>query len=103
TAARYNATATLNCVPIAYTAPPIPCTATARSAIASNGQYYDPWAMPYNIEIDGNYDNQMPNPYSANNGAGPGTLAGGTIAGSTGKDKTRATTFTSSDDVISWQ
>ena len=102
-----SATATLNSRQIAFISPPAPCTATARSGIASNGQYSDPWAMPYNIEIDGNYDNQMSNAYSANNGAGPGILATGVIAWSYGKDKTLGNNsdgkFTNSDDVISWQ
>jgi hypothetical protein len=102
-----SAVATLNSRQIAFISPPILSTGTTRLGIGSNGQYYDPWGRAYEIEIDGNYDNQMPNPYSANNGAGPGTLVTGVIAWSYGKDKTLGNNndskFTGSDDVISWQ
>jgi prepilin-type N-terminal cleavage/methylation domain-containing protein len=68
------------------------------------GQYYDPWGTPYDVEIDGNYDNQITtNPYTADTGAGPGTLNIGVIAWSLGKDVTQGTNFNASDDVISWQ
>jgi prepilin-type N-terminal cleavage/methylation domain-containing protein len=74
------------------------------------GQYYDPWGTPYAVEIDGNYDNQIPNPYTADTGAGPGTLTVGVIAWSLGKDglggsgaKTATPPGPSDDDVISWQ
>src|SRR5438128_3935371 len=30
------------------------------------GQYFDPWGKPYNVEIDGGYDNTVANPYTAN-------------------------------------
>ena len=50
-----------------------------------DGRYYDPWGTPYLIEIDGGYDNQLANPYSAN--AGPTTLATGVIAWSLGSDQ----------------
>jgi len=74
------------------------------------GQYYDPWGTPYLVEIDGNYDNQIANPYTANAGATP-NLQIGVIAWSLGKDKAGATaaasgdkkTGTYNDDVISWQ
>src|SRR5437588_10439207 len=73
------------------------------------GQYYDPWGTPYLVEIDGNYDNQIANPYTAN--AGATNLQIGVIAWSLGKDKAGATaaasgdqeTGTYNDDVISWQ
>jgi prepilin-type N-terminal cleavage/methylation domain-containing protein len=74
------------------------------------GQYYDPWGMPYLVRIDGTYDNQMTNPYTADTGAGPGTLTIGVIAWSLGKDglggsgaKTATPPGPSDDDVISWQ
>ena len=67
------------------------------------GQYYDPWGTPYIIMIDGGYDNQLANPFTANTGAGPATLALGAIAWSLGKDQTQGTNFNASDDVISWQ
>ena len=55
------------------------------------------------MRIDGNYDNQLTNPYTADTGAGPGTLTFGVIAWSLGKDQTQGTNFNASDDVISWQ
>src|SRR6266498_3927647 len=69
------------------------------------GQYYDPWGTPYAVEIDGNYNNQIAtNPYTADTGAGPGTLGLGVIAWSFGKDGTQGNAnFNASDDVISWQ
>jgi prepilin-type N-terminal cleavage/methylation domain-containing protein len=68
------------------------------------GQFFDPWGTPYDVEIDGNYDNQITtNPYTADTGAGPATLTIGVIAWSLGKDGVRGTNFNASDDVISWQ
>jgi prepilin-type N-terminal cleavage/methylation domain-containing protein len=80
----------------------------SRSGIkSSDGQFYDSWGMPYALSIDADYDNQVPNPYGANTGAGPEKIRQGTIAWSVGKDKGIGKTgdgkFTSSDDVISWQ
>jgi prepilin-type N-terminal cleavage/methylation domain-containing protein len=80
----------------------------SRSGInTANGQFYDPWGTPYVISIDANYDNQVPNPYGANNGAGPDKIRQGVISWSIGKDKDIGKAgdgkFTSSDDVISWQ
>jgi type II secretory pathway pseudopilin PulG len=76
-------------------------------------QFFDPWGAPYKVEIDGNYNNQITNPYTADTGAGPGTLTIGVIAWSLGKDGlggSGAKTATppappgpSDDDVISWQ
>src|SRR6266404_2744552 len=41
-----------------------------RSGVSpTTGQYYDPWGQPYNVEIDGNYDNLVANPYTVNAGA----------------------------------
>src|SRR5437667_6252344 len=58
----------------------------SRSGIkTSDGQWYDPWGTPYIIKIDGNYDNQLVNPYSLNAGASP-NLTIGVIAWSFGKD-----------------
>jgi prepilin-type N-terminal cleavage/methylation domain-containing protein len=80
-----------------------------RSGVSpTDGKYYDPWGTPYRAAIDTGYDNQMANPYSANTGAGPGTLNIGVIAWSAGKDQrapdnSGTQTFSDSDDVISWQ
>jgi prepilin-type N-terminal cleavage/methylation domain-containing protein len=80
------------------------------TAAANIGQYFDPWGTPYVIKIDGNYDNQLANPYSLNAGAAPLNI--GVIAWSFGKDLQSGSvpgpaadknTGTNDDDVISWQ
>jgi prepilin-type N-terminal cleavage/methylation domain-containing protein len=92
---------------IVFISPPYVKNDTAgnrRSGVSTDGNYYDPWGTPYDIEIDGGYNNVInPNPYTADTGAGPGTLGLGVIAWSLGKDATQGTNFTASDDVISWQ
>jgi len=82
-----------------------------RSGVSNaDGRYYDPWGTPYLVEIDGSYDNQLLNPYSAN--AGPTTLAIGVLAWSFGTDGQSGSVpgpaadknaGNASDDVISWQ
>ena len=63
----------------------------------------------YVIRIDGGYNNQVANPYTADTGAGAATLNQGVIAWSAGSDakspgfNSGTTTFSASDDVISWQ
>jgi prepilin-type N-terminal cleavage/methylation domain-containing protein len=83
-----------------------------RSGVSqTDGRYYDPWGTPYLVEIDGGYDNQVANPYTADSGAGPSPLSIGVIAWSLGSDQAGATTVNSgakntgvfADDVISWQ
>lgn len=80
-----------------------------KSGIGTNGTtlgtFYDPWGSAYQIIVDVNYTNTLPNPYNANTGAGPATISGGIIAWSLGRDKTLGLSgsFTNSDDVISWQ
>jgi len=105
--------ATNNPRQIVFISPPdVKNPANPRSGIGTTtgaGQYYDPWGTPYLVEIDGDYDNQIANPYTANAGATP--LRIGVIAWSLGKDKAGATaaasgdkkTGTYKDDVISWQ
>ena len=89
---------------IVFISPPyVKNTAAPRSGIGSDSQYYDPWGTPYRLIINGTYDNQIPNPYTADTGAGPGTLNIGAIAWSLGADTTQGTNFSASDDVISWQ
>ena len=103
-----NAGNVINPRQIVYLSPRVLGTAPVRSAIASdNGQFYDPWQTPYNVTIDGNYDNQITtNPYGNNNGAGPMPLPQGVIAWSLGKSSIGATAVplqAGSYDVISWQ
>jgi prepilin-type N-terminal cleavage/methylation domain-containing protein len=82
-----------------------------RSGVSpTDAQYYDPFGTPYKLRIDGDYNNQLPNPYSLN--AGPATLAIGVIAWSFGTDGLSGSVpgpaadknaGTAADDVISWQ
>src|SRR5204862_4604358 len=60
---------------IVYISPRVLGTTPARSGIGSNGQFYDPWGTPYQVAIDGDYNNQITtNPYGNNTGAGPSPL-----------------------------
>ncbi len=98
---------------IVFISPPdVKNPASPRSGIGTTtgaGQYFDPWGKPYNVEIDGGYDNTVANPYTANAGATP--LQIGVIAWSLGADGNGATAAGSgdkntgvyADDVISWQ
>jgi prepilin-type N-terminal cleavage/methylation domain-containing protein len=105
-----SANATLNTRLIVYLSPRVLGTTPARSGIGSNGQYYDPWQTAYNVEIDGNYNNQITNSYPiTDTGAGTNLLPFGVIGWSWGKDQTPGTkspaspNYSGSDDVISWQ
>ena len=115
---------TLNTRQIVFISPPaVKNPASPRSGIATQaatvncfsaaiGDFVDPLGTPYNVEIDGDYNNQITtNPYGA---SGPGSqpLTIGVIAWSLGSDGVLGTktgtctgnnSFTNSDDVISWQ
>jgi len=100
--------ALVNTRQIVYISPRLLGPAPVRSGIASDdGQFYDPWGTPYNVEIDGNYNNSITtNPYTS--GAGPSPLPQGVIAWSLGKDLQLGTKgdgiyTVNGDDVISWQ
>jgi prepilin-type N-terminal cleavage/methylation domain-containing protein len=107
--------ATNNPRQIVFISPPyVKSPANPKSGIATQattingisvaiGDYVDPWGTPYNVAIDGGYDNQFTNPYTANTGAGPSPLAIGVIAWSRGSDQAAGTNFSAADDVISWQ
>jgi prepilin-type N-terminal cleavage/methylation domain-containing protein len=93
---------------IVFTSPSnVKDTNNPRSGIGSNGQYYDPFGTPYRLRIDGNYNNQLANPYTADSGAGPSPLNIGAIGWSLGKDQSGGSGNKNSgaadDDVISWQ
>jgi prepilin-type N-terminal cleavage/methylation domain-containing protein len=100
--------APLNTRQIVYLSPRCSGTATARSGIGSDGQYYDSWATRYNIEIDADYNNQIANPYP-DTAAGAQSLSLGVIGWCYGKDQTKGTkspaspNYGGSDDVISWK
>jgi hypothetical protein len=76
------------------------------TAAGNLGRYFDPWGTNYVIRIDGDYSNQVANPYSANAGATP-NLQLGVIAWSLGTDQAGGSgdknLGTAADDVISWQ
>ena len=94
----------LNTRQIVFISPPEDATqASPKGKIGSDGQFHDPWGSAYAFEIDANYDNQVANPYGSTGGAGADPIRQGIVAWSLGKDKTKTTTFTGSDDVISWQ
>jgi prepilin-type N-terminal cleavage/methylation domain-containing protein len=114
------AAATLNTRQIVFISPPdVKNSANPRSGIGTTGgaggnlgQYLDPWGTNYVIRIDGDYNNQLPNPYGNNNGAGPDPLQQGVLAWSLGQDGCLGTkqsdsscngVFTNSDDVVTWQ
>ncbi|MEO8440364.1 MAG: prepilin-type N-terminal cleavage/methylation domain-containing protein [Spartobacteria bacterium] len=98
---------TLNSRKIVFIIPPdAKNQTTPRSGIqTSTGQYFDPWGTPYAIALDGDYDSQLPNPYSSNAGSTP--LRSGVISWSLGKDISGGSgdkkVDPNEDDVISWQ
>ena len=118
-----NASNAINTRQIVFISPPdVKDPTNPRSGIASNttsingisvapGDFVDPWGTPYNVEIDGNYDNQITtNPYPDTDGsAGATPLQLGVIGWSYGADQTKGTkspaspNYKNSDDVISWQ
>jgi prepilin-type N-terminal cleavage/methylation domain-containing protein len=98
---------TLNTRQIVFISPPaVKSPTNPRSGIATQaatincfsvaiGDFVDPWGTPYNVEIDGDYNNQITtNPYGNNNGAGPQPLTIGVIAWSLGLDGVRGTKTT---------
>jgi prepilin-type N-terminal cleavage/methylation domain-containing protein len=86
---------------------------TPKSGIkTSTGVWYDPWGAPYNIAIDGNYNNIVRAPnytdlaatyVTATDGSGDVGVGTGVIGWSLGSDGQQATSYKGSDDVISWQ
>ncbi|PYK57394.1 MAG: prepilin-type cleavage/methylation domain-containing protein [Verrucomicrobia bacterium] len=111
-----NAANVANPRKIVFISPPdVKDPANPRSGIGTPtgtgpGQFFDPWGKPYNVEIDGGYDNTVANPYTLNAGATP--LQIGVIAWSFGSDTQSQSvpgpaadkkTGTNDDDVISWQ
>jgi prepilin-type N-terminal cleavage/methylation domain-containing protein len=106
-----NAANAVNTRAIVFIQPPVSKDQTnPRSGIkTSNSIWYDPWGAPYNVSIDGNYDNRLANPYGASGGAGTDPLSLGIMVWSFGADLTLGTkspassNYQGSDDVISWQ
>ena len=88
------------------TLPEVKDPANPRSGIGTTtrqGEFFDPWGTPYSIIIDGNYDNQITNPYGGGANAGSAQLRQGVIAWSLGKNKTQDRDVKTGDDVLSWQ
>jgi prepilin-type N-terminal cleavage/methylation domain-containing protein len=100
---------TLNTRQIVFISPAEDTTQTSpKGKVGSDGQFHDPWGSAYRITIDADYDNQVPNPYTADTGAGPTNIRQGVITWSSGKDGKApdnggGANFKNSDDVISWQ
>lgn len=104
---------------IAFIQPPVSKDQTnPRSGIkTSNSIWYDPWGSPYNVMIDGNYDNSVANPYADQPGGATlylgvivwsfgknGVLGGGPAAvGFSSSEGGSKNNFSGSGDVISWQ
>ena len=114
TVATWNPRATV------YIQPPISKTGTKGGVTSTTGIWYDPFGSPYNVMIDGSYDNNLTNPYTSDpSPPGGATLYLGVIVWSFGKngalgggaaapgfsatENGTANKFTNSGDVISWQ
>jgi len=121
-----GANAPVNGIPAAnpratvYIQPPISKTGTKGGVNSTTGIWYDPFGSPYNVMIDGSYDNNLTNPYTSDpSPPGGATLYLGVIVWSFGKngalgggaaapgfsatENGTANKFTNSGDVISWQ
>ena len=102
---------------IVFIQPPISKTGTKGGINTTTGIWYDPFGSPYNVMIDGSYDNQLTNPYTdAPSGTTlylgvivwsfgkNGRLGGGAAApGFSSTENGTPNNFTNSSDVISWQ
>jgi prepilin-type N-terminal cleavage/methylation domain-containing protein len=119
-----NAANAVNTRAIVFIQPPASKDQTnPRSGIktsTTDSTWYDPWGKPYNVMIDGTYDNQLANPYTGDNPGGT-PLYLGVIVWSFGKNGAlgggpaapgppaftaeggSANSFFGSGDVISWQ
>ena len=90
---------------IAYIEPPMAKNG-AGGLSGSEGSYEltDPWATPYELTVDANYDNKIANPDAQNEDTtvsanAPRDIIAGAIAVSYGEDKKKNT----KDDVASWR
>jgi prepilin-type N-terminal cleavage/methylation domain-containing protein len=101
---------------IVYITPPISKSGTKGGINSTTGIWYDPFGSPYNVRIDGTYDNQLTNPYADKPGGTTlnfgvivwsfgknGNLGGGAAASGFSAESGTANNFTNSGDVISWQ
>ncbi|MGC3991406.1 MAG: type II secretion system protein [Chthoniobacteraceae bacterium] len=92
--------------------PPVKDNRNPVSGIDQDGFLRDPWGGYYRVRMDTNYNHQLPNPYTADTGAGPDPLTAGVIVWSIGKDGMGGldksgngpkNTGASQDDIVSWQ
>src|SRR4029077_6174153 len=89
--------ASINTRHVVFISPPdVKVAATPRSGIGTTtltGQYFDPWGTNYVVRIDGDYNNQVANPYGAQTvgGAGSDPIASGVVAWSRGSDQALGT------------
>jgi prepilin-type N-terminal cleavage/methylation domain-containing protein len=108
-----NASDALNPRKIVFFSPPdVKDANTPRAGVDSAGVFYDPWGKKtgnaeagiYHLVLDGDYDNQIANPYT---NAGSTSLRLGVIAWSLGTDQNGGSGDKKSggnvDDVLSWQ
>jgi Tfp pilus assembly protein PilE len=111
-----NTANAVNTRAVVFMQPPISKSGTKGGINLASGIWYDPWGSPYNVMIDGNYDNQLANPYADAPGGTTlylgvivwsfgknGTLGGGPAAPGFFAEPGTANNFTVSGDVISWQ
>ncbi|SRR6266404_1478685 len=116
-----NAANAANPRSIVFIQPPVSKDQTTpRSGIQTvTSIWYDPWGSPYNVIIDGDYNNQLANPYA--DAPGGATLYLGVIVWSSGKNGAKGggpaaagppaftaeggnlNNFSASGDIISWQ
>ena len=59
-----NASNAVNTRAIVFIQPPISKSGTKGGVNLTTGMWYDPWGSPYNVMIDGTYNNQLTNPYA---------------------------------------
>ena len=95
---------------IVFIQPPFSKAGTKGGVNSTTGIWWDPFGSPYNVKIDGDYNNQLTNPYA--DAPGGTTLYLGVIVWSFGKnlalggggaESGSANNFNNSGDVISWQ
>jgi len=112
-----NTSNAVNTRAIVFIQPPFSKTGTTGGINSTTGIWYDPFGSPYNVMIDGNYDNQLTNPYADAPGGTTlylgvivwsfgknGALGGGAPApGFSSSENGTANNFSNSGDVISWQ
>ena len=72
--------ATTNARQIVFISPPdvknsqAPIRYRNNHRVGDKGQYFDPWGNNYVVRIDGDYNNQVANPYTADAGADPPSI-----------------------------